>query len=351
MTSSTGFGKLILFGSGETSPTGKKIHRKILQTFRHKQKISILETPAGFQPNSRLVAEEIGNMFLYSHKEFVSSIDIIPARKKQTFYSPDDQNILTPLKTADYIFLGPGSPTYALSQLKNTKALNMLIDRWQHGTTLCFSSAAAIAAGEYVLPVYEIYKAGLELHWKKGLNILKNLGFPISVVTHWNNKEGGNNLDTRYCYMGEDRFDKLLSLLPKDKTILGIDEHTAIVFEFKDKVFSVEGVGNVTLLKGEKEAVFSSGNYYSLDSLYNLTTQSVLPPHKLVIRKLSQEKPVAKETLPKDLQDLLKKRDKARKNKDFAKSDEIRKVFESKGYKMEDSEAGQKVYQHKNAIS
>ena len=75
-------GKLILFGSGETSDTGKAIHRHVLQTTSNKQVVSIFETPAGFQPNSFEVAKEVADMFNTSLKEFVLNVNIIPARKK-----------------------------------------------------------------------------------------------------------------------------------------------------------------------------------------------------------------------------------------------------------------------------
>ena len=43
-------------------------------------------------------------------------VDVVPARKRGTPFSPDDPNILRPLLQANIIFMGPGSPTYAVRQ-------------------------------------------------------------------------------------------------------------------------------------------------------------------------------------------------------------------------------------------
>ncbi|MBI2431111.1 MAG: Type 1 glutamine amidotransferase-like domain-containing protein [Candidatus Levybacteria bacterium] len=332
------FGKLVLFGSGETSPTGKKIHRKILQSFSQKQNITILETPAGFQPNSHFVAEEIAKVFRQSLLEFIYDVFIIPD-------NPDNLSILKPLKQATYIFLGPGSPTYTVRQLQKTRTLQIMLDRWKNGATLCLSSAAAIAIGKYTLPVYEIYKTGSDLYWEKGLNIFQHVGLSFIVITHWNNKEGGEHLDTRYCYMGQERFAKLRKLLPKNTAILGIDEHTAIIFDFENRIFSIEGVGTATLLKDKKKAVFNNGNYYMFDSFITFSPHVIQSPKKPIIKKRTVEYiTIKKYSLPKDLQVLLKQREKAKGEKDFTKADEIRHLFEEKGYKIEDTKKEQKVY-------
>lgn len=350
MSKSSSFGKLILFGSGETSEAGKRIHRKIFQTIPQLAKIAILETPAGFQPNSKNVAKEIASVFNFSLKEFVSSTVIVPARKKGTDFSPDNPSLLKLLDHADYIFLGPGSPTYAVSQLKRSLALKLMLKKWKHGTTLCLSSAAAIAAGKYTLPVYEIYKAGADLYWEKGLNILNLINFPGIVITHWNNTEGGKYLDTSRGFMGKERFLKLTKLLPEKTPILGIDEHSAIVFDFSNNCFLVEGVGGVTLKSSSKEVKFMSGKCYSLDSLSKIKVIETKKP-EIKKTKKSQKMQVKKtikiSLLPKNIQQLLLQREEAKKKKDFKTSDILRNKLFDLGYKVEDfSDGSQKIYKY-----
>ena len=258
------FGITIIFGSGETSESGKAIHRHVFRQLGIKQKISVLETPAGFQPNSFQVASGVANIFKTSLNEFVTEVNIIPARKKGIYESPDNPEIIRPLSTSTFIFLGPGSPTYTVKQMSGSLAFKVLMERWKFGATLGLSSAAALAMSAFTLPVYEIYKAGYDLTWGKGLDLFGSIGLRLAIVTHWNNNEGGKDLDTRFCFMGEKRFEKLRKLLPSDIGILGIDEHTAIVFDFEKDEFYIDGVGSATFLRGGKTSVFKRKSKNSL---------------------------------------------------------------------------------------
>lgn len=340
-------GVLVLFGSGESSPSGQKIHRNVFSTLPFSQNIAILETPAGFQPNSSFVANEIARVFQILLSEFVNSVTVIPARKKGTEESPDNAELLRDLDNASYIFLGPGSPTYAAAQLACSKALRKIGERWQDGATIALSSAAAIAFGRYVLPVYEIYKAGEELHWEEGLNFFESIGLSLTIVTHWNNKEGGKDLDTRFCYMGKDRFDTLLELLPKGTIVLGIDEHTAVIVDPKQDYFFVEGKGTATLFINGKQTVFSPKETYAIQSLKDgkirtVARKRITPLH--VKKKQHDKRPVGVTDLPKELSLLFQKRKVAKKRRDFTTSDSIRKTFEKQGYSIEDTKNGQEVY-------
>lgn len=342
------FGKIILFGSGETSDSGKVIFRKVISTFAQKQNVTILETPAGFQPNSHLVASEIAEIFRQSLGEFVNSVEIIPAKKKGADLSPENPALLDPLVQSDFILMGPGSPTYAVRQLADSLLWKTIIKQWQKGITLCFSSAGALACSKFTLPVYEIYKVGEELHWIDGLNIFGETGLSLTIITHWNNSEGGKDLDTRFCYMGMDRFNKLLKILPSKESIIGIDENTALVIDFVNSYFYLEGKGNATLIKNGKKLDFRTHKYYSLESI--ITNKLIVlknPP--LSADKISKpnsdlKTPIRVTKLPNELINLLKDRLKFKLEKNFSKADEIRKYFKSKGYEIRDNEKGQKVY-------
>lgn len=267
------FGPLILIGSGETSSYGKTLLRKFFQKENRRYRVTVLETPAGFQPNSPFVAEEIANVFRQSLPEFTEKVEVIPARKKGTAFSPDAPEILTPLESSDFIFFGPGSPTYAVKQLRDSKALEMIVRRWQQGAALCLSSAAAVAVGAETLPVYEIYKVGADLYWERGLDLLAKVGIKLTIIPHWNNAEGGQNLDTRFCYMGQERFNQLKKLLPAERIILGIEENTAIVFDFQLKTLRVTGKGRGTFqnVGKNKEIVLeneTTSKFFSLGPLF-----------------------------------------------------------------------------------
>ena len=54
-------GPVLFFGSGETLPASGKAYEFLARKIGEKPRISILETPAGFQPNSFQVAREIAD--------------------------------------------------------------------------------------------------------------------------------------------------------------------------------------------------------------------------------------------------------------------------------------------------
>lgn len=173
---------------------------------------------------------------------------IVPARQRGTPFSPDIAEIVAPLLQADLIFMGPGSPTYAIHQLLDSLAWHYVIARHRLGGALALASAAAIAISSCSLPVYEIYKVGEDLHWKEGLDFFGLYGLQLVFIPHWNNSEGVAELDTSRCFMGQKRFARLMEMLPDEMTVIGLDEKTALVMDPGAGVGQVIGLGGVTLL-------------------------------------------------------------------------------------------------------
>jgi len=358
---------LILFGSGETSSVGKTIHRKVFELLgKRNQRVAVLEIPAGFQPNSEIVANEVADVFRKSLREFVSSVSVVPARKKTAErlprrpdeigtprnddfdFSPDNPEILEPLRRASYIFLGPGSPTYAKNQLENSLALRMILDRWQNGSALALSSAAALAAGNFTLPVYEIYKVGSDLYWENGLRLTEKIGLNLTIVTHWNNLEGGKDLDTSRCFMGKKRFADLEKLLPAGETILGIDEHTAVIIDPAAGVLTVMGKGSGWVVKDGKENELKNEVVYRLEVLRLGEAEEAdvnLQEHFSirVVDKVRQTG-AGEAELGENILKLLEKRKTARSKGLFGEADQIRKKLLDLGYEVRDKKDGQKIY-------
>jgi hypothetical protein len=86
----------------------------------------------------------------------------------------------------------------------------------------------------------------------------------VVVIPHWNNAEGGTH-DTRFCYMGEPRLIQLERMLPSGTPILGIDEHTACIFDFLAGQVLIRGGGEVTLRHGGDRKVFQDGEVLTLE--------------------------------------------------------------------------------------
>ncbi len=262
-------GPIVLFGSGEAAPSARRAHAVALGQIPSPVRACVLETPAGFEPNSAHVANRLAD---YLRHRFQLETCVVPARKRGTPESPDNMPVVAPLLASNYIMLGPGSPTYAVRQLTDSLAWHMVLARHRMGAALVLASAAAIATSAYALPVYEIYKVGQDLHWQAGLDLLGPFGGRITMVPHWNNREGGDDLDTSHSYMGTERWERLLQMLPGDIDILGVDEHTALCLDFQNRQALVLGRGGITWQHAGEERRFEAGSSLALET-FGLTRQ------------------------------------------------------------------------------
>jgi hypothetical protein len=134
----------------------------------------------------------------------------------------------------------------------------------KNGYPISLASASSTAFGKYVLPVYEIYKAGFDPYWEEGINLFGDFGLDLTIVPHFNNEEGGESIDTRFCYMGERRFKKLVKMLPEESTILGIDEQTAGIIDLEARTVEVLGAGTATIIRNSTETVVKTGETVTL---------------------------------------------------------------------------------------
>jgi cyanophycinase-like exopeptidase len=253
---------IVLMGSGELTATMVGVHKEMLSRLGGAPKAFFLDTPAGFQLN----ADQLSQRAIEYFRVNVGHPMTILSFKSKDIPASEAQKAFHGLKTADYVLVGPGSPTYAIRQWLGTpipETLQMRIDR---GACLVAASAAALTIGCYTLPVYEIYKVGEAPEWVDGLNILGHFGLNAVVIPHWNNAEGGTH-DTRFCFMGESRFRALESMLPDDVCILGLDEHTACIIDLENELISIRGIGGVTLRCGESERRYQRGEQYPLKVL------------------------------------------------------------------------------------
>jgi peptidase E len=259
----SGKGMIVLMGSGELTATMVEVHKELLGRLAAKPKAVFLDTPAGFQLNVDQISEKARDYFR-SHIQ--QALEIASFKSNDTISPFDAEQAYQTLRAADYVLIGPGSPTYAVRQWMPSSIPEILTNRIEDGGCLVAASAAALTVGRFTLPVYEIYKVGQELHWVDGMDLLKHFGFNLVVVPHWNNAEGGNH-DTRFCFMGQPRFKQLAAALPPDVFIFGLDEHTACILDFASNQAIIKGIGRVTLQRSGQQLVFGSGERFSIDVL------------------------------------------------------------------------------------
>ncbi len=339
-------GPIVLMGSGETSPGSGVVFEGVIKQFSANPRIAILETPAGFELNSDRVAGRVGDFLRTRLQNYQPVIEIIPARKKGIDLSPDIQEILEPLYLADMIFLGPGSPTYAARQLSDSLAYEILQAKQRTGSALILASAATIAFGCQVMPVYEIHKAGMDLHWQPGLNFLGRYGLDLVIIPHWNNAEGGAELDTSHCFMGETRFRELRKILDCQGTILGIDEHTSVWIDLKLNSARVYGKGAIHLIHGNQERIISSGQEIKLSEFgtFNPPVDWQSGVREEVWKKISAgfqaETSKAGEQPPDEILTLALMRTRARDAGDFKQADQLREKIQNAGWSIKDTPTG-----------
>jgi cyanophycinase-like exopeptidase len=377
-------GVVVLFGSGETSPSGRKVFDRVLKNLPPSPRLALLETPAGFELNSAQVIGRVADFIRHRLQNYQPQVTLVPARKRGTPESPDEPSIVAPLLEADLIFMGPGSPSYAVRQLSGSLAWHYLLARHRLGAALVMASAAAIAISAHALPVYEIYKVGEDPHWKPGLDFFGAYGLPLVFVPHWNNNDGGEELDTSRCFMGRPRFAVLMEQLPPGLTVIGIDEKTALLMDLAAGACRVIGLGGVTLihtghdhylpgpdLRGTGLAevaaqrdshvhVYRDGEVFPLSECCPLDlrfTLEGLPPlaWKQALEaeaRLRAERqaaaapapqPILAEAAPQEVQALLAQRQEARARKDWPAADALRQQIAALGWQVVDTPEGPKL--------
>lgn len=253
-------GIITLMGSGELTASMVEVHKALIKRHGNDARAVFIDTPAGFQLNADNLSQRAVDYFQtrVQHPLTIASLKSADAGDPQA-----TERSYRALNQADYILIGPGSPTYALRQWRRTRVPELITRRIQAGGSLVAASAAALTVGRFTLPVYEIYKVGQPPYWEEGLNILQRFGFDWVVLPHWNNAEGGNH-DTRFCFMGEPRMTQLEALLPASVTLVGLDEHTALVIDLSRTNATIRGIGRVTIRRQGQEQIFTKGDLVPL---------------------------------------------------------------------------------------
>ena len=245
-----------------------KVHRQLLTHVSDVRAVS-LDTAYGFQANVPQMTEKILEYFSTSLR-----IDIKPLH--HTSYEGTNEveraAFRLDVRAANYVFAGPGSPSYALHQWEQLGLKDDLRGTLLSGGVLCFASAAALTLGAFTVPVYEIYKVGTSPFWLKGLDVLALAGIRGAIIPHFDNAEGGN-YDTRFCYLGEERLVDLERQLPDDTGILGVDEHTACLLDLEHRTLSVLGKGGVYWRRNGVTRVFEIGSATALEEIQSFTPE------------------------------------------------------------------------------
>lgn len=254
-------GRLVIMGSGETAPTMVEVHRATLRAAGEGTSL-LLDTPYGFQENADDITQKAVAYFARNVGRKVT-----PLVWRTRLEGTDLDRALAAVRTARSVFAGPGSPTYALRVWAGTGFDDALAAVAASGGTVTFASAAALTIGVVTVPVYEIYKSGADPAWESGTNLLERLtGLRAALIPHYDNTEGGTH-STRFCYLGERRLRMLEGSLPDGAHVIGVDEHTALVFDLATGMASVLGNGTVTVRHDGVSRVLTVGTVVPIADL------------------------------------------------------------------------------------
>lgn len=227
-------GRVALVGSGEYLPEMMEFERSLLE--RGGSEVFIqLPTAAGLESESRISYwQELGR----------AQADRIGAR--QVFlpvFTRDDalrHDLAEMIQGAGLIYLSGGDPHYLARTLIDTPVYEAIISAWTSGTSLAGCSAGAMVLGPDIPHFRKLKEEG-----EPGLNVVSH----IRTIPHY------NKFFRWIPEAGARRFMKA----PDHINIVGIDELTAI-YSDDLSAWSVSGVGNMHLLKGENVGVYGAGS-------------------------------------------------------------------------------------------
>jgi len=309
---------------------------------------AVIDTPYGFQSNADALTTGLVQFF---------GTRVGMATTVASFRRSHDDEVgreiaYARILDADFVFAGPGSPSYALRVWSGTRIPDIFADKLRDGGALVLASAAALTVGRLTVPVYEIYKAGVDPYWLPGLDVLSTIGINAAVIPHYDNREGGDH-DTRFCFLGEPRLLALEAQMPDDVFILGLDEHTALIIDLDAGQSSVVGRGNVTVRHHGQSDIFAAGASIPLDQLRNAeprpasaraaqtpTAASIAAQRSIDIERQLDDITGRARLVEPRIEAVLDVRRAARASGDFATADAIRDRLLGLGVAIADSADG-----------
>ena len=164
--------RLVIMGSGETTTGMLGVHREVFSGLPDPTNARLMDSPFAFQENADELVEKINQYFTESLGHPLRAINL-PARADALTV----ERALADVRAADWVFAGPGSPSYARRCWEGTgvpEALAGLVAPGRSGA-LVFASAAVVTLGDRALPVYEIYKVGEDPRWERGIGLMSQI--------------------------------------------------------------------------------------------------------------------------------------------------------------------------------
>ncbi len=139
-------GIIALMGSGELTSTMVAVHKDLVHAVPEPANPVFLDTPAGFQLNADQLARKAVEYFR-DHVQHRMTVASFKNREELSAY--DAEFAYRRLRDSHYLLIGPGSPTYAVRQWKNTPIPQLYVERVAGERRLMTASANALTLGSH----------------------------------------------------------------------------------------------------------------------------------------------------------------------------------------------------------
>jgi cyanophycinase len=190
---------LALVGSGEYLPPMQAVDRYLLSSLAEPARVVCLPTAAGTEGESRIAYwSDLG--VEYFNQLGVDWVEAVAVVDRSTAADP---SLAERIRRANFVYLSGGKPDYLLRTLKDSLALDAILDVYHNGGILAGCSAGAMVMGESI-PGF--------LRWTEAFKLFAN----AVIIPHYDEMPG-------YLIW-------LVRMLARRKfTVYGIEGFTALV--------------------------------------------------------------------------------------------------------------------------
>ena len=205
-------GTVALVGSGEYLDGMNTTDAYLLETLGGAQeaRVVLLPTASGREVNGPTYWNDLGlRHFAALGVKDIRATRIIDAA------SARDPAQLALLRDADLYYFSGGDPQQIIQSMRQSPAWEIISAAYERGAVLAGCSAGAMAFGGYTISIRQLMQSGHSA-WASALGIVPQL----IVFPHF---------DRMANFISKVVFQGLINTLPDSRSIVGVDENTALV--------------------------------------------------------------------------------------------------------------------------
>ncbi len=205
-------GAIALVGSGEYLDAMNEVDAYLLDTLggANGAKVALLPTASGLEQKGPTYWNDLG--LQHFQKLGVQDIRATHILNHSDAVAPEQ---LALLRAADLYYFSGGNPQHVIETMRGTPAWDIITAAHREGAVLAGCSAGAMMLGGRTISIRQAMTGG-NIDFEEALAIVPN----IIVFPHF---------DRMVNFLDDNRFQQLLSVIPTNYVIAGIDEETALV--------------------------------------------------------------------------------------------------------------------------